>query len=133
MSLSMKIAAEFFILSALLNGSVYKDNSIGVIGITKYGSIIRDVHPDSPASKAGLKNGDKLKEVVDEDGKHEITGEPYSEVTITVERKECKCGDNKCSCSQCDCSKIKVLKTFVITRLPWQLVKDKRTQNYYGK
>lgn len=98
-----------------LHGNVSRAKSLGVIGITVSfgGKGIVNVHPNTPAEKAGLKKGDKILKVEDAEGRHDIDGKPYTEVSLTIKR-----GD---------------LAPFIVIvqRLPHQKVENKDVQKYF--
>lgn len=99
----------------VLHGSVTKAKSLGVIGITVSfgGKGIVNVHPNTPAEAAGLKKGDKILKVVDQDGRHDIDGKPYTDVSMIIKR-----GDDPPI-------------VVIVRRLPHQEIKNIQVQKYF--
>ena len=77
-------------LAVTLQGQVLKAKSLGVIGVTVSmgGRGIVNVHPDTPASAAGLRKGDKILKVVDMEGRRDIDGKPYTYTSMIIKRGE---------------------------------------------
>ena len=98
-----------------LHGKISKAKSLGVIGITVSigGKGIVNVHPNTPAEKAGLKKGDKILKVDDAEGRHDIDGRPYTEVSLLIKREG--------------------MEPFIVIvqRLPHQEVQNAQVQKYF--
>ena len=77
-------------LAVTLQGQVLKAKSLGVIGITvgMSGRSIVNVHPNTPAEKAGLRKGDKILHVIDMEGRRDIDGRPYTYCSMVIKRGE---------------------------------------------
>lgn len=99
----------------VLQGTVKKAKSLGVIGITVSigGKGIVNVHPNTPAEQAGLKKGDKILKVEDKDGRHDIDGKPYTYVSMLIKREG--------------------MDPFIVIvqRLPHQEIKNQQVQKYF--
>lgn len=100
----------------VLQGTVKKAKSLGVIGITVSigGKGIVNVHPNTPAEQAGLKKGDKILKVEDKDGRHDIDGPPNSTVVLLVKR-----AGNETPL------------VFIITRKAHQEIENKEVRSYF--
>ena len=98
-----------------LHGKVTRAKSLGVIGITVSfgGRGIVNVHPNTPAEQAGLKKGDKILKVEDAEGRHDIDGRPYTEVSLLIKRGE------------------EPPFIVIVQRLPHQEVQNVQVQKYF--
>lgn len=99
----------------VLQGKVTRAKSLGVIGITVSvtGKGIVNVHPNTPAERAGLKKGDKILKVEDAEGRHDIDGRPYTYCSILVKR-----GDQ-------------APFIVIVQRLPHQEVQNPQVRKYF--
>ena len=103
-------------LATLLQGSVSDSSVLGITGL-RWGVMdhkIYKIHYGGPAYYAGLQVGDKIIKVEDEDNRHELTGKPYTLVSVTVKRKD-------------------IIKTYTLYRVPWNTIESKEVRDYYGK
>lgn len=78
-----------YMICLALEGQVSKSSpgAIGIIGVynTPIGRIVKEVYKDSPAERAGIREGDKIL-FVNGDRCGKIKGEPGTEVIITISR-----------------------------------------------
>lgn len=136
---------EFIVAGAItLYAHIEKYKSVGIIGIRTpaFSGKISIVHSGGPADRAGIQAGDKIVKVIDEFGRHSITGEPGSEVTITLRRQVCS--TTSMSCERCheveyyhkhkdEGHQVERIEEYTVTmeRVPYQELNNKEVDEYF--